>query len=130
MKKSELKKIIKEIKVEKPLSKEKLIKFLFEEHPYLLEVMVNSNSIQELISNFSSIGDFLESEFGYNDADFSKLVKYIELYYRYFKPREIYVSIFERAGINIKSPVGYKNIILEYIGDNEHIVFCHNLKNY
>ena len=39
MKKSELKKIIKEIKVEKPLSKEKLIKFLFEEDPYLLEVL-------------------------------------------------------------------------------------------
>lgn len=130
MKKSELKKIIKEIKVEKPLSKEKLIKFFYEDHAYLLEVMVISNSIQELISNFSSIEDFLESEFGYDDKDFPKLIKYIELYYRYFKPREIYVSIFRQSKINIKSPVGYKNIIVEYMGENDHIIFCHNLNNY
>ena len=121
--------IIKEIKVNKPLNKKEVLNWWFNEgNIYLLSYLTYTLSVEELLSNagYDNLEYYLEDDFGLEPYQIKSFIKYIEAYYRMFKPNEIRVSTFgDRYGTDIKG-TSYKNIVIEHIDDNYYYVYCNN----
>lgn len=141
MKKSELKQIIKEeiqkeIKVEKPLNKKDIISFFFDKSPnpdiFILEILTNYNSLDNLLKShhYNSVNDWLETDFGFdNENSIKEYTKYINYYYKVFKPKEILVETFSYNGLSIDlNNLNYKYLEIIYMGSEEYVILYSNFQ--
>ena len=122
--------ILNEIEVGLPLSKKEILDWWFNDgNIHLLSYLTHSPSLNQFLSDVDSdnLKYYLKDEFGYDEEDvIEKTIEYIEAYYKVFKPNEIYVTTFgDRYGTFTKG-TSYKNIEIEYMGDNQYYLYCNN----
>jgi len=111
---------ITELEINKPISKRDIIRFFLDNDVSTLE-SISDYSKEDY---FREYGDCYDNE---NKNDIIKL-KYVEAYYKYFKPKEIYciVSDDEAAGRNYLLPKTYKYITCWGNGNTYVLTMLHN----
>ena len=124
-----LKNILKEIEVGLPLSKKEILNWWFNKgNIYLLSYLNHSPSLNQFLSDngYDNLEDYLEDEFGFEENVIPEIIEYVEAYYKIFKSNEIFVTTFgDRYGTFTKG-TSYKNIEIEYIGDDQYYLYCNN----
>ena len=121
---------VNEIKVDKPnsITKQQVLDYFFNYNVFLLSMLTRSKDVQELIDNdgYNNLNDYLMDNYGY-DGDKLKEVKiYINSYFKYFKPSEIYVATFgDGSGVELRN-MTYPNIDITYNGNNEYVLYAYN----
>lgn len=114
---------IKELSVNKPMSKTEIIEEIGESDPGLLWNLVTNKNIKSFLTSFGgyeTLRDVLTDEWGYDEEPIiEKTTNLIEKYYQYISPEEI--SIINND--NIKNDIqGFKNLWI-YSDDNDITTF-------
>jgi hypothetical protein len=120
--------ILKEIEIGIPLSKQNIVDWWLNEGDVnLFRYIYRHSSLKDLLDNggYLSLEGFVDEAWADDYTDVEKTVEYIEAYYKMFKPKEIFIDIFDTDGISIKR-TSYKNIIIGYIEDGAYYIYCNN----
>jgi hypothetical protein len=123
-----LENILKEIEIGIPLSKQNIADWWLNEGDVNLFRWINRHSsLKDLLDDggYTSLEGMIDGDWADDYTDVEKTVEYVEAYYKMFKPKEIFINIFDTDGIYIKG-ISYKNIIINYIEDGAYYVFCNN----
>jgi len=118
-----------EVKVNKPttITKPQVLNYFFDNNVFLLAMLTQSKDVQQLISDegYDNLDDYLIDNYGYVDK-LEEVKAYINSYFRYFKPGEIYVTTFgDGSGVDLRD-MKYSNIDITYEGNNEYVLYAYN----